>query len=46
MDINKIFAEIGRMHLEISQLREQLTATQAELAALKSANSKTEEKVS
>jgi hypothetical protein len=32
MDINKIFAELGRMHLEIIQLREQLAQAQAQLA--------------
>ena len=31
MDINKIFAELGRMHLEIVQLREQLALAQAQL---------------
>ncbi len=31
MDINKIFAELGRMHLEVMQLREQLTQAQAQL---------------
>lgn len=34
MDINKIFAEIGRMHLELTQLREQLAAAQAQIAEL------------
>ena len=31
MDINKVFAELGRMHLEVMQLREQLTQAQAQL---------------
>jgi hypothetical protein len=35
MDINKIFAELGRMHLEVMQLREQLAQAQAQLAELK-----------
>ncbi len=35
MDIQKIFAEIGRMHLEIMQLNEQLAQAQAQLAALR-----------
>ena len=30
MDINKIFAELGRMHLEIMQLKEQLAQAQAQ----------------
>jgi hypothetical protein len=33
MDINKIFNELGRMHLEIMQLREELAKAQAQLAA-------------
>lgn len=32
MDINKIFAELGRLHLEVMQLREDLAAAQAKLA--------------
>jgi hypothetical protein len=28
MDIQKIFAEIGRLHLEVAQLREQLAQYQ------------------
>ncbi len=35
MDIQKIFAELGRMHLEIVQLREQLAQAQAQLESLK-----------
>lgn len=31
MDINKVFAELGRMHLEVMQLREQLAQAQAQL---------------
>jgi hypothetical protein len=31
MDINKIFNELGRMHLEIMQLREQLAEAEAKL---------------
>lgn len=34
MDIQKIFNEIGRMHLEIMQLREDLAQAQAELMKL------------
>jgi len=34
MDINKIFAELGRMHLEIMQLREDLAQAQAQLVKL------------
>ncbi len=34
MDIQKIFAELGRMHLEIMQLNEQLAQAQAQLATL------------
>jgi capsule polysaccharide export protein KpsE/RkpR len=40
MDINKVFEELGRMHLEIMQLRENLAQAQAQLAKLQS---KTEE---
>jgi hypothetical protein len=32
MDINKIFAELGRLHLEVMQLREQLAEAEAKLA--------------
>jgi hypothetical protein len=32
MDINKIFAELGRLHLEVMQLREQLAEAQAKQA--------------
>lgn len=32
MDVNKIFAELGRMHLELMQVREQLAEAQAKLA--------------
>lgn len=31
MDINKVFAELGRMHLEVMQLREQLAQATAQL---------------
>ena len=31
MDINKVFAELGRMHLEVMQLREQLAQSTAQL---------------
>jgi len=34
MDINKIFSELGRMHLEIMQLREDLARAQMQLAEL------------
>ena len=37
MDIQKIFAEIGRMHLEIVQLKEQLAQSQAQSESLKPA---------
>jgi len=30
MDINKIFAELGRLHLEVMQLREELAQAQAQ----------------
>jgi hypothetical protein len=35
METQKIFAELGRMHLEIMQLHEQLAALQMELAKYK-----------
>lgn len=38
MDIQKIFNELGRMHLEIMQLREELAQAQAQLAALQPKN--------
>jgi hypothetical protein len=34
MDINKIFAELGRLHLEVMQLREQLAQAQAQLSEI------------
>ena len=34
MDIQKIFAELGRLHLEIMHLQEQLAAAQAQIKAL------------
>lgn len=34
MDINKVFAELGRMHLEVMQLREDLAQAQAQLVKL------------
>ena len=34
MDINKLFAELGRMHLHIMQLQEELALAQAKLAEL------------
>ncbi len=33
MDIKEIFAELGRMHLEIKQLQDKLAQAQAQLAA-------------
>ncbi len=32
MDIKEIFAELGRMHLEIKQLQEKLATAQAQLS--------------
>jgi hypothetical protein len=34
MEIQKLFAELGRMHLEILQLKEQLIAEQGKSAQL------------
>lgn len=34
MSISEIFAELGRMHLEIMQLREQLAQSQEQLTEL------------
>lgn len=34
MDIQKIFAELGRLHLEIMHLNEQLTAARARIIEL------------
>jgi hypothetical protein len=31
MDIQKVFAEVGRLHLEIMQLNEQIAVLQAKL---------------
>lgn len=38
MDIQKIFNELGRMHLEIMQLKEDLALAQAKLAQYSVAN--------
>jgi uncharacterized small protein (DUF1192 family) len=35
MDINEIFAEIGRLHLEVSQLNKRILELQAENEKLK-----------
>lgn len=32
MDLQKIFSELGRLHLEVMQLREQLAEAQAQIA--------------
>lgn len=37
MEISKVFAELGRSHLEALELREQLAETQAQLLKLKEA---------
>jgi hypothetical protein len=35
MDIQKVFAELGRLHLEVMQLRDELVSLQAQLAEAK-----------
>jgi cell division protein FtsB len=41
MDIIKVFAELGRMHLEVLQLQQQLADAQAKLAQYAAAEAKT-----